>query len=158
AVGEIISPIMASKQGFGQFPPPPGSPRAAALRNALLAGAGQVGGDPARAASPLSLEVIPAGWDPIQARLAPRLSSGPAAACNYAAAKTHEIRFASLALALADNATTTPSDREKAKEEAKKKEDDKDKQKDKGKEKPKEIKLPEDFLGQAIKETVMHEV
>ena len=31
AVGEIISPIMAAKQGYGQLLPPPGSRRAAAL-------------------------------------------------------------------------------------------------------------------------------
>jgi hypothetical protein len=154
AVGEIISPIMAAKQGFGQVLPPPGSPRAAAWTEALLAGTGQSGADAPRAtASPVALDVVPADWDPIQAQLQQRLARGHAFSCNYAAAKSHEIRFAALALALADNPTPT-APAAKDKEEAKKKEDEKNKEK----KEQNELKLPEEFLGQAIKETVMHEV
>jgi hypothetical protein len=162
AVGEIISPIMAAKQGFGQFVPPPGSPRAIAWREALLANTNQAGADAPRAAAPaVALDVVPAGWDPIQAQLQQRLARGQAFSCNYAAAKSHEIRFAALALALPDT-PAPPAD--KAKDEAKKKDGEKkddgkkDKEKEKEKKEPKELKLPEEFLGQAIKETVMHEV
>src|SRR5262249_39108314 len=122
AVGEIISPIMAAKQGFGQVLPPPGSPRAVAWTEALLASTGQSGAAAPRAtASPVALDVAPAGWDPIQAQLQQRLARGHTFSCNYAAAKSHEIRFAALALALADNPTPT-APAAKDKEEAKKKE------------------------------------
>ena len=72
------------------------------------------------------------------------MSQGRLTACNYAAGKASEMRFAALALAMLADA-----DKDK----------DKDKEKDKDKDKKdKEPKLPEEFLGQAIKEVVMHEV
>jgi hypothetical protein len=135
AVGEVISPIMATKQGFGLPVPVPGTRRYANFNASLLAGRGVAtpGG-----VAPLALDVVPSNWDPIQAHLFQRMSQGRFTTCNYAAAKASEMRFASLALAmLADS------------------EKDKDKDKDK---KDKEPKLPEEFLGQAIKEVVMHEV
>src|SRR5262249_35982300 len=90
-------------------------------------------------------------------------AQGRPSACNYAAAKGHEIRFAALALAMAAPAETTieesPKDEAKKKDQAQTKEKDKEKKaKAKEKEKDKEPKLPEEFLGQAIKEVVMHEV
>ncbi len=161
AVGDIISPIMAAREGFGQIVPPPGTRRAAAWRNALLAGTGQ----PEFAArrdggSPIAIDVVPTGWDPIQSQLQQRLAQGRTSACNYAAAKSHEIRFAALALALAEaDNPTTPADDEKGKEKPKTKPAAEEK-KDQAKKEPekKEPKLPEEFLGQAIKEVVMHEV
>jgi len=153
AMAEIISPIMAMKHGYGLAVPPPGTRRAAAF-NAAILGNHSAAGTEARGSTPLAIDVVPAGWDPIQAYLHQRLSQGRLASCNYAAAKSHEIRFATLALAMTDQ---TASDNDK---ETKDKEIDKDKdivKKDKEK-KDKEIKLPEGFLGQAIKEVVMHEV
>ncbi|MGC8639736.1 MAG: zinc-dependent metalloprotease [Isosphaeraceae bacterium] len=132
AIGEVLSPIMATKQGFGLPLPPPGSRRAAAFQASLLRQRGLAApGGPV----PLALDVVPSNWDPIQAHLYERMSQGRLAFCNYATAKASEMRFASLALA-----SLAVSDK------------DKDKKKDDG------PKLPEEFLGQAIKETVMHEV
>jgi len=133
AMGEVISPIMAMKQGFGLPIPPPGSRRAAALNAALLGNQGATA--PSQGATgPMALDVVPSGWDPIQAHLFRRVSQGRFTSCNYAAGKASEMLLASLALGLRADA-----------------EKDKDK-------KDKEPKLPEEFLGQAIKELVMHEV
>jgi hypothetical protein len=134
AMGEVISPIMAMKQGFGLPVPPPGSRRAAAFNRALLGGQGSAGSS--NGSSPLVLDVVPSNWDPISAHLFHRMSQGRFTSCNYAAGKASEMRFASLALAMMADS-------------------EKDKDKDK---KDKEPKLPEEFLGQAIKEVVMHEV
>ncbi len=155
AVGEVISPIMAAKQGYGALLPPPGSRRAAAWNASLLGRNGPMGavagGD---GNMPMALDVVPAGWDPIQAQLQHRLSMGRMAGCNYAAAKSHEMRFAALALALAADVDQPKKDKD-AKDIKKDKEPEKDKPKDK---KEPEPKLPDEFLGQAIKEVVMHEV
>jgi hypothetical protein len=133
AMGEVISPIMAMKQGFGLPTPPPGSRRADSLNQALLLGQGAAA--PSQGgAGPMALDVVPSGWDPIQAHLFRRMSGGRFTSCNYTSGKSGELRFASLALAMMADA-----------------EKDKDK-------KDKETKLPEEFLGQAIKEVVMHEV
>ncbi|WP_197490961.1 zinc-dependent metalloprotease [Planctomyces sp. SH-PL62] len=139
AMVEVISPIMAGKQGFGFSVPPPGS-RRDAIRKAAAVGLPIAPGGVA----PMALDVVPMGWDPIQAQLQRRMSQGRLAACNYSAAKSSEMRFASLALAGL------------ALDDAKKDGDDKDKDKDQAKKD--EPKLPEEFLGQAIKEVVMHEV
>src|SRR5262249_48260707 len=101
AMAEIISPIMAVKQGYGLPVPPPGSRRAAMLSEALLANQNALGAA-APASAPLAIDVVPAGWDPIQAQLAARLGRGRIANCNYVAAKSREMRFASLALAIND--------------------------------------------------------
>ncbi len=137
AMGEVISPIMAMKHGFGFPTPPPGSRRALSLNQALLGN--QKGGLGAPGGSvPIAVDVVPSGWDPIQAHLFRRMTEGRLTSCNYAAGKSGEMRFASLALAMLADA-------------------DAEKEKDKDK-KDKEPKLPEEFLGQAIKEVVMHEV
>ncbi len=150
AVGDIISPIMAAKEGFGMLMPPPGSRRAEMWKSSMLAGVDGAGGQGGRA--PVALDIVPGGWDPIQMRLQQRLAHGRATACNYSAAKSHEMRFAALALMLADGNTPAKNND--------KKEEKKDEKKDPAKkeEKKPELKLPEEFLGQAIKEVVMHEV
>jgi hypothetical protein len=160
AVGEVISPILAMKHGYGQLVPPPGSRRAADLRAAILAGNGPAGSAvPREGAAPLALDVVPSGWDPVQAQLQNRLAQGRVATCNYAAARGHEIRFAAMALALAaaDDNAANAANKDKEKEEKDKKDKEKAAEKDK-KDKEKELKLPDEFLGQAIKEVVMHEV
>jgi hypothetical protein len=162
AAGEIISPIMAMKHGYGLPVAPPGTIRAASLHAALLAN-GAIAGD--RRATPrnvpIALDVIPGGWDPILAQLRTRLSHGRLSNCNYAAAKNDEMRFAALALAVAAPADVeyeaSQSDRAPKKEQAKAKSAEKPKEPTKEK-KETEPKLPDDFLGQTIKETVMHEV
>ena len=140
AMGEIISPIMAIKQGFGLPVPPPGSRRAAAFDRALVASQGATATASGGPVS-MALDVVPTGWDPVQAHLFRRMSQGRFTTCNYSTAKASEMRFAALALGM-----MTDADKEKDKDK------DKDEKKDKG------PKLPEEFLGQAIKEVVMHEV
>ena len=135
AMGEIISPIMAIKHGYGLPVPSPGTKRAAAFNASLMGNQGATAST-GRGTVPLALDVVPSGWDPIQARLFQRMTQGGHTTCNYTAAKSQEMRFASLALAMLAQS-------------------DKDKEKEK---KDKEPKLPEEFLGQAIKEVVMHEV
>ena len=115
AMGEVISPIMAIKQGFGLPVPPPGSRRAAAFNRALL-------GKPGTAPAPsrwwrgaMALDVVPSGWDPIQAHLFRRMSQGRFTTCNYSAAKASEMRFASLALALLGRTMTKTRIRTKRK-------------------------------------------
>ncbi len=157
AMGEVISPIMAIKHGFGLPVPPPGTKRAAAFNAAVLGNQG-AGGSSRGGAGAMALDVVPSGWDPIQAHLFQRMSQGRFTSCNYSAAKTSEMQFATLALAMLD-----PSDQDKEKEKEKdkdkdKKDPDKEKKELDKKEKEKEPKLPEEFLGQAIKEVVMHEV
>ena len=76
------------------------------------------------------------------------------AGCNYAAAKSHEMRFAALALMLAADADQAKKDDPKVTDPKKAE----DAAKAKAKEKEPELKLPDEFLGQAIKEVVMHEV
>ncbi len=109
--------------------------------------------------SPLAVDVVPSGWDPIQAQLSQRLSHGRLAACNYCAAKSHEMRFATLALAMLE--TDTPDEakaKDKDSDKQKEEKDKAEKEKAEKEKKEKELKLPEGFLGQAIKEVVMHEV
>src|SRR5262249_49607383 len=108
----------------------------------------------------VAVDVVPAGWDPIQAQLQQRLSRGRVSTCNYAAAKAHDIRFAALALAGSGTADTPgPADQEKEKDK-----DNKEKEKVKAEDKTKkdaekkELTLPDEFIGQIIKQTVMHEV
>jgi hypothetical protein len=163
AMGEVISPIMASKHGYGLALPPPGTSRAAAHNAALLGGDGSAPVGTSRSGKfPLALDVVPAGWDPIQSHLRQRLSDGRIATCNYAASKTPEMQFAALAFAVAATGDTAAADetaqhkeREKGKDKGKANDQPKDKDVPKDKNEP---KLPEELLGQAIKEVVMHEV
>jgi hypothetical protein len=85
-------------------------------------------------------EVVPAGWDALQLRLRHRQAMGGLASCRYSQGIRPELGLAAIALAGED------------------KDSDKDKDGDKDKNKKDEVKLPEEFLGQMIKEVVMHEV
>ena len=77
AMAEIISPIMAMKHGFGLAVPPPGTLREAAFSAAMMGGRTPDGTGAAGRTS-LAIDVVPAGWDPIQAHLSQRLQPGPA--------------------------------------------------------------------------------
>jgi hypothetical protein len=114
-VGEIISPIMAVKHGYGLTSPLPG-----------LRGRAQ---QQQRQEDPPRAELVPSTWSPLHLALSRRLAPGKFTTCQCALAKRHEFSLAAMALA--------------AKKE---------------KEGDAEPKLPEEFLGQAIKEVVMHEV
>jgi hypothetical protein len=111
AVGEIISPILAAKQGYGQ----PAPPRSAGLEALTAAPGGLVP------------EVIPASWGALQWQLGKRLAQGPLNLCQFHTGLHYEFSLA--AMALADPAKPGAS---------------------------KEI--PEEFIGQALKHVVMHEV
>ena len=126
SVGRILSPIMASKEGYGL---PFALPK---TRGNLLTENARTG--MARPA------LVPSQWNEMQVRLRARQSAGKLSACQFTYGMRPELGLAAIALA-AD---------EKDKDQAK----DKDK-KDKKEEEP---KLPEEFLGQLIKEVVMHEV
>jgi hypothetical protein len=111
AEAEIISPIMAAKNGYGlPFPVPRPAP----------VWEGQDG-------RTMVSELVPAGWSPVQMQLNRRFSQGLANVCQCAVGKQAELSMALMAMA-AD-----------------------------GKAAPDE-KLPDEFLGQTIKEIVMHEV
>lgn len=111
AIGEVISPILAAKMGFGQ----PTRKRPAGLE-ALSPNA-----------SALVPEAIPANWGDLQWQLSKRIASGRNA-CQFQTGMQHEFNLVAMAMAEA------------------------------GKEGAGNTELPEEFLGQALKEVVMHEV
>jgi len=128
-VGEIISPIMAAKHGYGM----PVSAPARQLRSRMQS-QNQFDGHQANG---MLTGMVPSNWSPLQRLLSGRMSAGGLSTCQYALAKQQEFRLAAIAIAA-------------------KKEDDDDKEpKDKKDSGP---ELPEEFLGQLIKEVVMHEV
>jgi hypothetical protein len=129
AFGEVISPILAAKMGFGQ----PDGDRAPAPRS----------GEKSPDQTPL--EVVPADQNLLQWQLARSYASGRRGFCQYNTGLQND--FALAAIALADVSKPEPP------------KTDKDKEKDKAAKKPEpKPELPEDFLGQAIKHVVMHEV
>jgi len=104
AMGEIISPIMAAKKGFG-------------LPNPLVTGG-------LREAAP---ELFPADWSPMQIDMRRRMNGGLGNACQMNSGLQAELGMAAMAMAEAGKAEPN-------------------------------AQLPEEFLGQAIKEVVMHEI
>jgi hypothetical protein len=107
AFGEVVSPMLAAKRGFGQLD--------------LGMGAEFSGG------REKDLTLIPAEWSGLRRELLQRLANGERASCRFSTGMRPELGLAVLAMA------------------------------DAGKADP-EAKLPEEFLGQLIKEVVMHEV
>ena len=131
AFGEVISPILASKMGFGQ-------PAAKAL---LGLGALE------RPFGQMIPEVVPADQNYLQWQLAKNLARGTRGFCQFQTGFQHDFGLA--AIALADIPKPEPPKTEK----------DKEKDKDKAPKKPEpKPELPEEFIGQAIKHIVMHEV
>jgi len=128
-VGEIISPIMAAKHGYGM----PVSAPAHQLR-ARMQSQNQLG---EQYNPTMGTGVVPSTSSPLQRLLSARKSVGGLSTCQYAMAKQQEFRLAAIALAA-------------------KKKDDKDDDEKESKEE--EAELPEEFIGQLIKEVVMHEV
>ncbi|WP_435006241.1 zinc-dependent metalloprotease [Tundrisphaera lichenicola] len=101
AFGEVISPMLAMKRGYGEV----------------------LGGD----GSGKNLSMVPAGWSGLHRDLLERLANGQQASCRFASGMQPELGLA--AMVMADAVKADP-----------------------------EAKLPEEFLGQLIKEVVMHEV
>jgi hypothetical protein len=104
AIGEIVSPILADKMGYGQFL-----------------------GNRSRDPQMKGLEVVPADWGPLQVQLQRRLSQQSQHMCQLTSGMHSELSLAAVAFADAPGAAAEP-------------------------------KLPEEFIGQLIKEVVMHEV
>src|SRR5262249_52384619 len=83
AVGQVISPMMAAKSGFGlALPVPARNPRL----NARLEGH----------AAP---EAVPAEWTPLQMQLRKRQLSGQFSACQYSLGMRPQMSLAAIALA-----------------------------------------------------------
>lgn len=131
-IGQVISPMMAAKQGFGLPVTLPS--RRPGIGSAL------VGTD--------LPEAVPAEWSGLQKQLRKRQMSGQFSSCQYSLGMRHEMGLAAISLAAIANADDKDKEKDK---------DDKDKDKEKSKEKE-EAKLPDELLGQLIKEVVMHEV
>jgi Met-zincin/Domain of unknown function (DUF5117) len=111
AQAEIISPIMAAKNGYGlPFP----MPRPASVFE------GQNGRQ-------MVSQLVPADWSPMRMQLNRRFANDQTTVCQCALGKAQELGMAIIAMA------------------------------SQGKAAPDE-QLPEEFLGQTIKEIVMHEV
>lgn len=119
-VGEIISPIMAAKYGYGL-------PIAMQQRQRMMRAQGQ-------SDAPMA-ELVPSEQSPLNRLLSHRLSCAKFNGCQCAAARRHEYTLAAMTLA-ARRADAQGEDRDKSQE----------------------VKLPEELIGQAIKEVVMHEV
>ncbi len=134
-VGEVISPILAAKMGYGQ-------PSAQAL---LL---GKSAFD-SLSGKPVA-EAVPADQNPIAWRLARNLARGTRGFCQMQTGLTHDFGLAAIALVDAQAPAAKP-----AADKDKKDKDDKDKAKKKTEPKS---ELPEEFIGQAIKHITMHEV
>ena len=107
AVGEIISPILADKMGYGQF------------RN-----------NRTQSQSTPGHEVVPADWGPLQIQLQKRLAATSQHACQLTTGMQSELSLASVAFADLPGLAGVAA----------------------------EAKLPDEFIGQLIKEVVMHEV
>lgn len=137
ALGEIISPILASKMGYGS---PTGMPSNAL--NVLNRAPGQ-----------MVPELIPADQGMLEWRLAKNLARfGDQALCQRRVGLSQDFSLAAIAFA---DPTQTPTDADKDKKDGEKK----DEKKEGENKKPQpQNKLPEEFLGQALKEVVMHEV
>ncbi len=133
AFGEVISPILASKMGYGQ----PVSPK--------LAGAGSLN----RAPGQIVPELVPADHNPLQWRLARNQAMGARGFCQFNLGFQRDLGLAAIALADTPKPDAPKTDKDK----------EKDKDKDQAAKKPEpKPELPEEFLGQAIKHIVMHEV
>jgi len=131
AFGEVISPILASKMGYG-LP---------AMQTLL--------GPSALEKFPGQMvpEVVPADQNFLNWQLVRNLARGSKGFCQLQTGFQHDLGLA--AIALADTASADPPKSDK----------DKEKDKDKTAKKPEpKPELPEEFIGQAIKHISMHEV
>jgi len=134
AVGEVVSPILAARMGYGN------------PAHQSLPGAPGLGGQPGR----LEAEAVPANLGGLQWGLSRRRLDSAQALCGLHSGTTQDFSLA--AIAFAD--TPKPDDKDKDKDKGKEKDKD---GKDKPKPAPKD-ELPREFVGQAIKYIVMHEV
>jgi len=126
AIGEVISPILAARMGYGH----------PAAGNALPGASGLLGDR-----DKLVAEAIPATHGGLRWQVGRRLAESPSGACRLHGGMSRDFGLASIAFA--------DPEKDKDKDGKEKDKDDKKKRKD---------ELPRDFVGQAIKHIVMHEV
>ncbi|MEM8943814.1 MAG: zinc-dependent metalloprotease [Planctomycetota bacterium] len=138
-VGEIVSPMMAVKQGYG-LPYTPNSY--------------QLGTHFGEQSQPRPV-LVPSSHGPLHAMLSQRLAGGNFNACQCAVAKRHEYQLAAMVLAAKAQDGDKADDDKADSDTDSDVEDDEKLAKD---DEDQEITLPEELLGQAIKEVVMHEV
>lgn len=141
-VGEVLSPMMAIKQGYGL----PYTPQSYQLTQQFR----QQGQEP-----PM---LVPSTHGPLHTMLSKRLTGGNFNGCQCAVAKRHEYQLAAMVLAAKASEADDDKDGDKDEDSDESNGDENDDEKTEVAEKDKEITLPEELLGQAIKEVVMHEV
>jgi hypothetical protein len=146
AVGEIISPILAAKMGYGQ-----------PMVN-TLPGMDALDRDPER----MVPEVVPADQNFLYWELARNAARGGRGLCQFQAGIQRDFGLAAIAFADGSGAPQSPAPTPPATGPNPDKKKDQDKTKDQEKAQPKKPQprdeLPEEFIGQAIKHIVMHEV
>jgi hypothetical protein len=130
AIGEVVSPILASKMGYGV-------PQAMGLPGLDLL---------SHAPGQMVPELIPADQGVFQWRLAQNIARNARGFCQRQQGFTQDLTLAAVSLAGAP--ADPPKDGEKKDGE----------KKDEKKDEKKSDELPEEFISQAIKEVVMHEV
>ncbi len=136
--GEVISPILAARQGFG-----------------LPMGKSTFGLPRAEQGEGVW---VPAQRSPLQMLLSQRLTNCNHVACEYAAARSQEYSLAAMALAAqAVAAEQNAPPQEGSSGDANHPSSPNSEDKPEG-QKDAVVKLPEELIGQAIKEVVMHEV
>jgi hypothetical protein len=147
-VGEVISPIMAAKHGYGLPLPAPGRERYALQKL----------DDHSSHEHDMVPLVVPSSWSPIQVMMHQRLAEGRLCTCQYALAKQQEFRLAAIAMAANLAGDKDDGDKDKGGKEKDGKDKDGTDKDGKDKDKKDSIELPEELIGQLIKEVVMHEV
>ncbi|MDG3005643.1 zinc-dependent metalloprotease [Paludisphaera mucosa] len=144
ALGEVVSPILASKMGYG-------TPQASTMPGLDLL---------QKLPGQMVPELIPADQSLLQWRLAKNLARNAQGFCQRHQGFTQDLSLAAISLAQAPTPPADAAKKDDEKKDGEKKDGEKkDAPKPEEKKKP-EIKdeLPEEFLSQAIKDVVMHEV
>ncbi len=133
ALGEVISPILAAKMGYGV-------PQASPLLGLDALGKGT---------NRLMPEIVPSDQNFFTWQIAKNQAHGYRGYCRFQTGLQRDFGLAAIALGDTQGTPKPAGDKDKDK--------DKPKEPEKKKPQPKDD-IPEEFIGQAIKETVMHEV
>ena len=130
AAGEIISPILAARQGFGSL------------------GAVRTGESSSKSV------LIPSEWGAVERKLAQRFNRRSATTCQFMTGLQDDLALAAMVFADNPPPATPAAPGDPAKPENKPKPGDPAKPENK----PAKLEVPEDLIAQGIKEVVMHEV
>ncbi len=143
AYGEVISPMLAAKRGYGMPLSSRGVPSIQQDRG-----------------SQHSLVAVPGNSSPLRIALARRLTSCGINGCQCALAKRQEYGLAALAFAARRGDSEDGDNKDDGKDEDDQEDEDEDEDdQDRGDtDDDTSLDLPDEFIGNAIKEVVMHEV